>query len=153
MFEDIFGFKSKSFIAPNYIWNSEIEIILNENGVKYLQGSFFQYTQINGVKYNYLGKTNELGQIYLTRNVIFEPSSNRKIDWINNALSEIETAFNLKKPAVITMHRVSFVGGIFEENRILNLKMFDELLKQIIKKWPNVEFMHSAELGSIINKN
>ena len=152
MFEKTFGFKSKSFIAPNYIWDQNIEFILNKKGVKYLQGSFTQRTPLNEIKQNYLGKRNELNQIYFTRNVVFEPSSNENWDWVNSALKEIEKAFRLKKPAVISTHRVVFIGSIFEENRIKNLKMLDELLKQVIRKWPNVEFMHSAELGGIIDK-
>ena len=39
LFEKTFGFKSKSMIAPNYIWDEKIEEKAFKNGVKYLQGS------------------------------------------------------------------------------------------------------------------
>ena len=42
LFKDTFGYSSKSFIAPCYIWSSGIEKILFQNGVKYIQGSIFQ---------------------------------------------------------------------------------------------------------------
>ena len=42
LFEEYFGYRSLSAIAPNYTWNSEIEMILLNAGVRYLQGSTVQ---------------------------------------------------------------------------------------------------------------
>lgn len=150
LFKDIFGYNSKSFIACNYVWDNNIENVLNKKGIKYLQGSFNQNTPAQGIKRNFIGKQNTSGQIYLTRNVTFEPSSDENKDWVSGALKEIDQSFKLKKPAIFSTHRVAFIGSIFEENRTKNLKMLDELLKQIIKRWPEVEFMHTADLGDII---
>ena len=36
-FENIFGFKSKSFIAPNYTWGKSLERTIANYGVKYIQ--------------------------------------------------------------------------------------------------------------------
>lgn len=149
LFENAFGYKSRSFISPNYIWNKEIENILNKFDVNFLQGEIKQKTPV-GEKYNYLGKRNSNNQIYLIRNVIFEPSSNENYDWVNHALKQIENTFKSNQPATITMHRVNFVGAIFEQNRIRNLKLFDDLLRKIKIKWPQVEFLNSVELGNAI---
>lgn len=153
MFEEIFGFKSKSFIAPNFTWDDNIEKITSKLGIKYLQGSFKQRTSGGNSIFHHLGKKNNFDQIYLTRNIIFEPSSNKDEDWVGSALKQIDQLFKLKKPAILSTHRVTFIGSIFEENRTKNLKMLDDLFKQIIKRWPDVEFMHSAELGDIINNS
>lgn len=149
LFESIFNYRSQSFIATNYIWNEEVEKYLVQLGVKYLQTDGVQRTNY-GNKYHYLGKKNTYNQFYMVRNVIYEPSSNDNYDWNGNALRQIKEAFNLGKPAVVCMHRVNFIGSIFEENRTKNLKLFDELLKEITTRWPDVEFMHSADLGKLM---
>lgn len=100
-----------------------------------------------------MGKQNKNDQIYLVRNVLFEPSSSQSIDWVNNALYQISRAFSEKQPAIICSHRVNFIGRIFKENRDRNLKLFRLLLNNILKKWPDVEFMSSDELGKLIINN
>jgi hypothetical protein len=42
------------------------------------------------------------------------------------------------------------MGGIYENNRTKNLNQFKSLLNSIKSKWPNVEFMHTAEIGNLI---
>lgn len=157
LFEKVFGFRSESFIATNYIWAPEYENILFEGGVKYLQGSRFQNIPKGNYqgfkrKFHYLGQRSKWGPVYLTRNVTFEPSLNQKTDWVSMALKSIETAFRWHKPAIISMHRINFVGYLVPENRDRSLRLFRELLQQILKRWPEVEFMSSAQLGKIISK-
>ena len=150
IFEESFGYKSKSFIAPNYIWNKKVEEVLASLGIKYLQGGVSQIISDEKRRYRYLGESNKLRQLYLTRNVVYEPSSDITKHWNSLALKQIHRAFKLKKPAIICMHRVNFIGSIFEENRVNNLKVFNELLGQIVKTWPEIEFMNSAQLGDLI---
>lgn len=152
IFKDIFGFHSKSFIGPNYFWHRETEKILARNQVAYLQGGYVQNLPYNNQSYHYLGQRNSFEQIYLTRNVLFEPASFVKNDWVSSVLIEIDKAFNLKRPAIICTHRVNFIGSIFEENRSKNLQLLDLLLYEIIKRWPEIEFMNTAQLGDLINK-
>ena len=156
LFEKVFGFRSVSFIATNYIWAPEYEKILFEGGVKYLKGSRFQNIPKGNYlgfirKFHYLGQRSKLGPIHLTRNVTFEPSFNQTTDWVSSTLREIETAFRWKKPAIISTHRINFVGFLVPENRDRTLKLFRELLIQILKKWPEVEFMSSDQLGTLIS--
>jgi hypothetical protein len=160
LFEDIFGFKSKSFIAPTYCWPTQIEYTLKENGVKFLQGMITQKIPINeGEKFktnknNFQGTRSNSGLIYLMRNVFFEPAQNPKIDWINDCMKRIDIAFKWHKPATISMHRLNVIGALNENNRNKNLKLLKRLLNEITKKWPDIEFMSSDELGSlIINEN
>jgi hypothetical protein len=155
MFEDFFGFRSRSAIAPNYTWNSEMEKILWDSGVYYLQGSTVQRSPEmkqngNRVIRHYTGQMNDLGQIYMVRNCRFEPTADLKKDWVGNCLNEINTAFRWQKPAIIESHRVNYIGYINPENRDRNLKLFEELLKKIMQRWPDVEFMSSDELGGVI---
>lgn len=155
-FEKLMGYKSRSFIAPNYVWDNEIEEGLYEEGVEFIQSSFKQ----NVSKYadekhksvrHYTGKKNKDGLIYITRNVYFEPFENPKIDSVGLALKQINTSFTWGKPVVISSHRANYIGSINESNRKDNLTLLDKLLSSIIKKWPEVEFMTTVQLGKLIS--
>ena len=67
-------------------------------------------------------------------------------------MKEIEIAFRWNKPAVISSHRVNYIGYLHPENRERSLKQLSELLSRMLKKWPDIEFMTSSELGDLIAK-
>lgn len=155
IFENIFGFKSKSFIAPVYTWNSAIEAALASEGIKYIQGGRFQIEPIlpDGRilrRKHFLGEKNQSGQIYLVRNVFFEPATDKYRDWIDSTLTAIKAGFFWRKPAIISTHRLNYMGKIHPENRQKSLSMLEELLKTITSKWPDVEFMTTDQLGALI---
>lgn len=156
-FTNFFGFKSKSFIAPNYIWSPEIEKTLANLGVKYLQSSRFQTLPAlynsKIIKRN-TGEKNNFGQIYLVRNVIFEPSTifNKK-ELASNCLRQIINAFRFSKPAIISMHRLNFMGGFYKLNREENLHLLGSILNEVLNMYPDAEFMSSDELGNLITNN
>lgn len=158
IFEKIFGFKSKSFIAPAYTWNDLNEHTLSKCGIRILQGNPYQNKPILGdPRYkrilHYTGEKNKIGQIYLVRNAYFEPSILKRETSVDECLSRINFAFYLNRPAIISAHRVNFIGNIDSKNRDLNLKLLGHLLISIKKKWPNVEFMTSDQLGELILGN
>jgi hypothetical protein len=66
-------------------------------------------------------------------------------------MESIEIAFKWGKPAIIGTHRINFTGRLDLEQRNRNLEMLDMLLKEIIQKWPDVEFISSAELTTYYN--
>jgi hypothetical protein len=156
LFKEIFGYKSESFIANNFIWSNNLNNILFQNGVKYLQGMKYQITPKNGDKKrklirHYLGETNIYGQIHLIRNCSFEPSIDNNS--FRKTINEIQNAFFWRKPAIIGTHRLNYIGSLVEENRSKNLKEFTNLLNAILKKWPDIEFMSSCQLGNLIKNN
>ena len=166
LFYTIFGYRPASFIAPCYAWNDDVEKYLNNNGIKYIQGNYFQSvpnfsdggssgddTGVGKMKrrMNYLGKSNSYRQRYLVRNCFFEPAQNQNMDWIDRCLKDIKTAFQYKKPAIISAHRLNFTGSIFVENRDKNLLLLRKLLKKIVTVWSDVEFIASTHLGDLIN--
>lgn len=154
LFQEIFGYTSKSFIAPCYTWNSELNETLKRMGVDILQGSYFQYLSKGGrvidTLCHYMGQKNELEQVYLVRNCFFEPTQDLRLNK-EYCLKGIEKAFKLKKPAIISAHRLNFIGAIHPRNRDNNLRQFSELLQTIVKCWPDVEFMSSDELDGLMN--
>ncbi|KYP15121.1 hypothetical protein, partial [Flavihumibacter sp. CACIAM 22H1] len=158
LFKQVFGFYSKSFIAPVYTWNTEIEKAVYEKGVQFIQGGRYQKSpekpngKINPV-YHSLGERNQFGQTYLVRNVFFEPSTQSdKVTHFANALAYIKAAFRMKKPAIVSTHRLNYMGGLNEKNRTENLALLDRLLKNTIDAYPEVEFVTSDELGELIAK-
>tara|TARA_B100000513_G_C11894006_1_gene183271 strand:- start:253 stop:1374 length:1122 start_codon:yes stop_codon:yes gene_type:complete len=151
LFEDVFNFKSKTFIANNYTFPENLYSSLKENGVIGIQSIKKQKLPQQNMKIRtkniYTGKQNQMHQKYTVRNAFFEPSLRSKnFDNVKNCLLQIENAFFWKKPAIISSHRVNYIGRINKKNRQSNLIMLKELLSQIIRKWPEVEFLSSDEL-------
>jgi hypothetical protein len=101
-------------------------------------------------RFHYMGQKNNLNQRYVTRNVMFEPNKDDK-DSVNQALKDISVAFKYKKPAIISSHRVNFVSSKSEENSKKGLKDLEKLLLEIIKRWPDVEFIALKDLKVILN--
>jgi hypothetical protein len=153
MFESIFGFNATFFVPPNGPFNNSLEKTAYEYGIKYISKAKRQIEPLGWGKtrtvYHTPGKQNEHGQFILTRNCVFEPSEEGK-DWVLSCLSDIKIAFRMRKPAVVSTHRVNFIGALEEENRIRGLKQLDSLLAGITKSWPDVEFITSDQLGDII---
>ena len=155
LFRDIFGFTSTSFIATTYVWHSSLEPALYKHGIKYIQGIPYQYIPSPGKdwyekKFHYTGQKNNSGQLYLVRNASFEPYMRKNTDVVGECLHRINLAFRWGKPAIIGSHRVNFIGSLDESNRTRNLKLLKQLLTEIVKRWPDVEFMSSDELGELI---
>lgn len=155
LFEKIFGFQSRSFIAPTYVWDNTAEQALYEAGIRTLQGISYQYIPDPGAawyrkKYRFTGMRNDYKQVSLTRNCFFEPTLMPHMDTVSACLKRIERAFRWHKPAIISTHRLNFIGFIDPANRDKNLKLFGSLLKKITQTWPDVEFMSSDQLGDLI---
>jgi hypothetical protein len=76
LFFDIFQYYPESFIAPCYIWSTDIEERLASKGIKSIQGIPYQHHPNPGkskyeLKYHYTGQKNMYNQRYLVRNAFF----------------------------------------------------------------------------------
>lgn len=151
-FEQLFGYRSRTFIAPCYTWRPSLEKTLFDNGVVGIQGVVYQRNPGYKVIRHWQGTRNEYGQIYTIRNCTFEPTLLSSVDNVSNCLYRINCAFRWNKPAIISSHRINYIGAIHEDNRIRNLKQLDLLLSEILRIWPDVEFMNSEQLVNEILK-
>lgn len=157
LFEKLFGYKSKSIIPPNYTWSHDFNQPVYEKGVRYFQGNRNMREPMPGAKdkyhHHYLGKTNSLGQIYMVRNVIFEPSmlGTKNIDPVGKCLNDMSIAFKMYKPAIIGTHRLNYVGFIDVKNRDRNLQLLKEMIRTAMKTWPEIQFITSCKLGEVIS--
>ena len=156
VFESVFNHKSETTIAPCYVWDQAIENTFRQEGVSVFQGSRFQnIPNKNGgnfkTVFHYNGQQkNEI--IYLSRNGLFEPSVYENVDWVSKCMESISVAFKWNKPAVIGTHRINFIGSLVEQNRTKNLEKLEILLTEIMQKWPDVEFISSADLAKEYQK-
>ena len=155
LFEKLFGFRSRSFIACNYVFPDELEPVLHEKGIRLIQSQRGQRCpSLDGSKVSirrfYTGQKNHLGQFYSVRNVKFEPYQDASRDWVASAMREIRSAFFWGTPAIVTTHRINFVGSMDVQHRDHNLRLLDSLLRNIRDTWPDVEFLTSDELISVI---
>lgn len=156
MFEEMFGYRSESFIPPNYLWSNDFDEAMSQHGVRFYQGNRKMKEIRPGRKSvihrRSLGEKNTYKQRYLVRNVLFEPAlqKNMKADYVQKCLSDIRASFRMNKPAIICSHRINYVGYLVEENRDRTLSMLNYILKSIQKEWPETEFLNSVQLGNMI---
>ncbi len=157
LFEKLFGYRSTFFVPTNGPFNNQLEKTLHDCGIKYIGTSKIQMEPLGNEMYkrnfHYIGQRNKSGQIYLTRNCFFEPSSHLKNDWVDSCMTEIKIAFRWNKPAIISSHRVNYTGFLDVKNRENGLKQLETLLTNIMQRWPDVEFITSEELGCLIAEN
>jgi len=92
------------------------------------------------------GSRNKFGQIYNVRNCTFEPVTNRNSDWIDKNLARMRASFLLGKPAIISTHRLNYIGYIDQNNADFGLRNLDMLLKKMLNVWPDIEFASTPDL-------
>jgi hypothetical protein len=157
IFREIFGFNSSTFIPNNFIFPTDLFNTLISNDIQVVQGMKYQLLPLNREnKRNrirrYQGSINRYGLLDLVRNCSYEPSAYQQSlsTAVNQCVAGIKNAFFLNKPAIISTHRINYSGSLCEINRINSLKGLDLILKELIAKFPEVEFMSSDILGKLI---
>ena len=150
-FKEAFGYSTVSFTPPNYTWFDRIENVLSNNGVGFLQTFNVQRVpSSDGIVNKRLvhGDKSESALTYMVRNVHFEPSENTSTDYVGKAMKEISSAFLWKRPAIISSHRVNYIGAINEKNRTRGLMNVQELMQRIVHKWPDAQFISTEQLAN-----
>lgn len=154
LFEKLFGFRAELFVAPNGAFPNVLERCLFINGIKFISQAKIQKEPVGYGKtrkaFHYPGMKNKWGQVYMTRNCFFEPCSPLKTDWTDSCLNEIANAFWWNKPAIISSHRVNYIGSLNIANRQKSLQQLNKLLHSIKQNWSDVEFMSSVDLGNLM---
>jgi hypothetical protein len=154
LFQKTFQFGPESFVPPNGILHPDLEPLLASGGIRQIQSGFLAFIPRDKGGYRkairYQGQQSPAGIHYTIRNCQFEPSTQNGIDWVDRCLSQVTAAFKWKKPAIINMHRLNFIGWIDPANRDGNLRLFRDLLRNILKKWPDVEFVTSDQVGAMM---
>lgn len=155
-FYRVYGKRPNYFVAPDGPLALQLEDVLKEKGIEYIGFPKVQKVPLGGGKsksrYHWLGKRTRHGQTVITRNVIFEPMGRGRVGNVEAALNDIELAFRMNKPAIISSHRANYTGGIHRGNRENGLEKLEQLFAEICRKWPEVEFLSSSELGRLMRE-
>ncbi len=151
IFEKSFHRKPELFVAPALKYNKALNKTLVENEVRAVDKARKSIEPLGNGKYgksfNYTGKKIYKNQLsVLSRNVMFEPSMTTKSNWVNFAYFKIEECFRSNVPAIISSHRVNYVGGVSEVNRENGLWALDELLTKINETYSEVSYLSASEL-------
>ncbi|MGC8866536.1 MAG: hypothetical protein ACP5O2_12570 [Bacteroidales bacterium] len=157
LYNKYLGHRPTCFVAPNAEEPKELESTIKKIGIQSItRAKIRKYPLGDGkfkTEFNWFGKVNSHGQIILVRNAFFEPvcygepDKAHISDWVDHCMKNISIAFRWKKPAVISTHRVNYIGHINPQNREKGIKELRRLLHSILKQWPDVEFMTSEELA------
>lgn len=154
-FKEVYGYDSKVFTPPAQQFPLHLELELRDLGVLYIDRPRSLNRHLGNGQFQM--EKHKLGGgadiIELVRNVVFEPTHNRGINWVDFTFKQVEAAFRMNKPANISSHRVNYCGHINEENRKVGLTALKQLLDKIVKRWPDVEFVSADQLGDMIANN
>lgn len=154
VFENTFGFRSRQFKAGGDVVSPDLYPTLMALGVEYIDETFYVRRSMGDGRYrrsiNFTGKRLSTGQRLIVRNCVFEPTAVPGFDSVAKCMSMIDIAFACRKPAIISSHRVNFVGSIDEGNRQHGLEKLGLLLREIVKRYPEVEFVSGDQLTEII---
>ncbi len=153
MFEELLGYRSRQFTPGAGVYSPALHSVLKAEGIQYINVQrYFPYPLGDGKfvkKFLYNGKVNEVGQKYVVRNCPFETyfdNCQRNDHAVANCLANVQAAFRMHAPAIISTHRVNFVGGLEASHRDNSLMQLKLLLTEILKLWPDVEFMNGTQM-------
>jgi len=154
LFEELFDFKPQYFVPPNGVINNKLNLTCYKSGVRYRSTSKIQHESVGKGRtrkiLHWLGQKDSNGIRYIVRNCVFEPNRPGR-DWVDSCLTEIKIAFRWNHPAIINTHRVNYIGYHDVSNRDNGLKELRRLLTSIKRYWPDVEFMTTTQLGSVMD--
>ena len=157
MFESLLGYRPRQFTPGAGIYSPALHHVLKEEGIDYINVNRYCPYPLGDGKYvkRFLsnGKQNEEGQRYVVRNCVFEPylgNCSRNSMAVVGCLKNIEAAFRMHAPAIISTHRVNFVGSLESSHRDDSLMQLKELLTEIVKRWSDVEFMDGTQMCDIV---
>lgn len=152
-FEEVYGYRPTTFTPPAMLIHPELYPFVESLGIHAIDKPRAHQVHLGNGSYqkekNTLGIQKGQNHVTIVRNCMFEPNS-KNLDWVNFTFDQIKAAFFWGKPAIISSHRVNFCGHIDPENRRKGLESLQELLKKVVKTWPDVEFVAVDELVEII---
>lgn len=155
-FKEVYGYLPSTFTPPAQQLHASLYPFIIELGLTSVDKVRATNRHLGEGKYlperNVMGIQKGENYVTIVRNCVFEPSDSDK-DWVNFTFQQIKAAFFWNKPAIVSSHRVNFAGHIDPENRKKGLSALSELLKKVVKTWPDVEFVSLHNLASLIKND
>ena len=136
IFRELFASAPFSACAPGYRANADTRTAWFENGARVGQNGPAQ----RGPYFD------ENGMLLTFRRVEMEPALER-CD-LARLMTQTEESLAHGQPAVISVHSINFHSTI-KDFRTPTLKLLDEFLTALERKWPDLLYVHDADLYSI----
>lgn len=137
IFRELFTANPFSACAPGYRANADSRTAWFEAGVRVVQ---------NGPGERRGPCLDENGMLSIFRTVEMEPATEQSD--LERLVAQVEQCFASGLPAVISIHAINFHSTI-QDFRTPTLALLDEFLTAIEKKWPDLLYVHDADLFSI----
>jgi len=154
LFSELFGYEAILFTPPNAVFDPFLEKRLSPSSLEFItRGKFRFVDRGNGNRIPLIGISGRKGLSgirHSIRTCAFEHYKMSESYLMDSCLARINQAFLNNGPAIISSHRVNFVGSIEPKNREVGLRLMKQLLERILAKWPEVEFMSSADLYNLV---
>ncbi len=144
--EGEYGVKPQIFCAPNNVFHPDLYRAVKRAGCSVIvrHARNLQPDGKGGVTQVWGNRpVKRAGLSWYGRNAIFEPQQGFGVD---HALKGIQSAFAWGVPAIVSTHRVNYVGGIDPRIRDRGARELKRLLLEILSRWPDVRFMSSRAL-------
>ena len=155
IFSEAFAYRSSYFTAPGLVYNNQLNAVLKSGGINWVDVPRNRRMPVGNGKYSrrfhYSGQYSGPDQRYVTRNCVFEPNQTSAEAAVDSCLRDIRIAFESKRPAIISNHRVAFISGLCSKNGETGLKALETLIESVLSSWPEVEFCSVPDLMNKIS--
>lgn len=152
LFEACFGERPRVAVATTFVWDTNVEQAWAAQGIDTIITPGVRYTSRDGEgkpggadKTMSNGVRNESGQVYLVRDVYFEPSLGHEP---SRLIDDASRCTRLGRPTLVEIHRFNFLGE--PEQLAASLKILEAGLTAVLRALPNVRFMSSQALAEAI---
>lgn len=152
LFVACFKTRPRVAVATTFVWTEEVEAAWANAGIDVIITPGTRYTcrDASGKpgcadKRMANGELSKHGQIYLVRDVYFEPALAHRPERL---VSDVRARSFLGRPCLVEMHRFNFIGAA--EKCDTSLSLLASALEQLHRTFPEIRFMASQELADAI---
>lgn len=152
LFEACFGERPRVAVATTFVWDTNVERAWAAQGIDTIITPGVRYTLRDGEgkpggadKTMSNGARSESGQVYLVRDVYFEPALGHAP---SRLIDDASRCTRLGRPTLVEIHRFNFLGepGLLTAS----LKTLEAGLTAVLRALPNVRFISSQALAEAI---
>ena len=149
LFVTCFNVRPHVAVATTFVWNEEVEAAWAKEGIDVITTPGARNTcreatgKPGGVdKQMANGELSKYGQVYLVRDVYFEPLLGHLPERLANDARE---RARLGRPCLVEMHRFNFIGAA--EKCEANVRTLKKALEELQYAFPETRFLNSLELA------
>lgn len=149
LFGTCFNVRPRVAVATTFVWTEVVETSWAEAGIDVIITPGVRFTcrdatgKPGGVDKRMVnGDLSKNGQIYLVRDVYFEPLLGHTPERL---LNDAKERAHLGRPCLVEMHRFNFIGAA--EKCDASLRVLEAALEQLQHTFPELRFLTSLELA------